>query len=100
MSVIIKDMDMPKSCAVCEYGTTLTNNDYLCSRLFSTGNINRYVNDGFKRPEWCPLVSLPEKHGRLIDGDYLANKLKALGLKDENVFRIIKEEPTVIESEE
>ena len=36
----------------------------------------------------------------VIDGDYLVNRLKALGLKDENVFRIIKEEPTVIESEE
>jgi hypothetical protein len=27
-------------------------------------------------------------------------RLKALGLKDENVFRIIKEEPTVIERDE
>ena len=27
--------------------------------------------DFSRRPDWCPLVELPEKHGRLIDGDEL-----------------------------
>ena len=105
MSVIVQGMDMPKSCAVCEYGAALTNNDYLCSRLFATGNINRYVNDGLKRPEWCPLVELPKNHGRLIDADaidyddYWYNK--HYSIKDcQQAQRIIDEQPTVIESEE
>ena len=86
MSVIIKDMDMPKSCFKCEI---------YCRPYFSSDKViftQRLAN--------CPLVALPKNHSRLIDGDYLVDKLKALGLKDENVFRIIKEEPTVIESEE
>jgi hypothetical protein len=98
MSVIVKGMDMPERCNECGlfFGG-------LCFAAPPETNalVAETVEEAFKqkKPDWCPLVALPEKHGRLIDGDYLYDRLKALGLKDENVFRIIKEEPTVIESE-
>ena len=41
---------------------------------------------------------LPE-HGRLIDGDYLYKKFEANGCKDSNVYRLIKDEPTILEAE-
>ena len=40
---------------------------------------------------------LPE-HGRLIDGDYLYKKFEANGCKDSNVYRLIKDEPTILEA--
>ena len=40
---------------------------------------------------------LPE-HGRLGDLDYLYKKFEANGCKDSNVYRLIKDEPTIIEA--
>lgn len=42
-------------------------------------------------------ISLP-KHGRLIDGDYLYKKFEANGCNDSNVYRLIKDEPTILEA--
>ena len=39
-----------------------------------------------------------EPHGRLGDLDYLYKKFEANGCKDSNVYRLIKDEPTIIES--
>lgn len=38
------------------------------------------------------------EHGRLIDGDYLYKKFEANGCKDSNVYRLIKDEPTILEA--
>jgi hypothetical protein len=35
--------------------------------------INEAVEQG--KPEWCPLVALPEKHGDLIDRDALEQEM-------------------------
>lgn len=98
MSVIVKGMKMPKSCIEC-----VINHSFFrvlkCSELKGMKGFKKLPHEHDRHPD-CPLVALPKKHGRLIDGDYLYNRLKALGLKDENVFRIIKEEPTAVESEE
>ena len=37
------------------------------------------------------------KHGRLGDLDYLYKKFEANGCKDSNVYRLIKDEPTILE---
>ena len=97
MSVIVKGMKMPKYCKEC------SNHYWFAGRIwcyYLDDSIDGGENTDVSHPHNCPIIPLPEKHGRLIDGDYLYDRLKALGLKDENVFRIIKEEPTVIESEE
>ena len=41
-------------------------------------------------------IVLPE-HGRLGDLDYLYKKFEANGCKDSNVYRLIKDEPTILE---
>ena len=66
MSVLIKGMEMPETCEECTYQTK--------GACFASGvnkgtiTIRRMGKD---RPDWCPLVELPEKHGRLIDADEL-----------------------------
>lgn len=57
MSVIVKGMKMPKNCFYCAMSS------------FGVCNIAVRIWDISTRPDWCPLVELPEKHGRLIDAD-------------------------------
>ena len=38
------------------------------------------------------------KHGRLGDLDYLYKKFESNGCKDSNVYRLIKDEPTILEA--
>lgn len=102
MSVIVKGMEMPENCALCDcsFGA-------LC--YVSPAEVNGYC-PGHSRPEWCPLVELQEKHGRLIDADAFKETLeyyireagwdaktnRVLGwVKDE----FIDSEPTIVEAE-
>ena len=62
MSILIKGIEMPKTCADCRL-TTWNGEDTVCpfSRV-SALNIGRQVD--------CPLIEVPE-HGDLIDRDEL-----------------------------
>ena len=52
MSVLIKDMEMPKCCDECPiYSRSATG----CI-LASYGCVDRYNYDISVRPEWCPLI--------------------------------------------
>lgn len=63
--ILIRGMEMPKDCIDCMFTTIdydmciLAKND-----LMLCGG----------RPSWCPLVPLPEGHGRLIDADALKKR--------------------------
>jgi len=91
MSILIKDMKMPKNCAQC---------------LLKASCIHRIYMD--ERPSDCPLIELP-KHGRLIDGDALIVKVREELLSPQNkkgvletmgaMFRAVLDAPTIIESE-
>lgn len=74
MSILIKGMKMPSECEYCGF----------CRYYNENGNVwcnakNRLLKQQWKepnwthldvkRPEWCPLIALPEKHGNLIDID-------------------------------
>lgn len=64
MSVLIKGMEMPKSCESCPCKTADAFGGLGCQ---ATGYIPlRKVNQD--RPDNCPLVEIPP-HGRLIDAD-------------------------------
>ena len=77
MSVIVKGMEMPKDCRECrmmEYHertgkTWCKPADGLLADIYRP-----IMYDG--RPNWCPLVELPEKHGRLIDAEALIDTLE------------------------
>ena len=66
MSFIVKGMWMPQDCNSCivadGYGWVLCR---VAGRFWDTDKGQP------KRPDWCPLAPLPEKHGRLIDGKEL-----------------------------
>ena len=70
MSILIKGIGMPETCEDCQFHRYHSHYEYVCvaTPLFYPMNL---ANSKGIRKEWCPLVALPEKHGRLIDGDAL-----------------------------
>lgn len=95
MTVLIKDMKMPKSCAECRFNShcdgcqgymnfctaTEGGKSIGCDRE-SYGKIvpaGVEITPTDRRMEWCPLVDVPVPHGRLIDADLLAWIVKGAG---------------------
>jgi len=66
MSVLIRNMEMPTSCADCRLMA-----DGWC---YSVGLEQREKISTVKRPTWCPLIPVPP-HGRLIDADALRQSM-------------------------
>ena len=111
MGVYIKNMKMPKDCGSCD----LCDNDGYCYALYGDSLWDalpdgaEYFPDGWKYAG-CPLVEVPEPHGRLIDRDALnigeyeredddtgTLEISLGGLLD--LFHKVKDAPTVIEAE-
>lgn len=70
MSLIIKGMEMPLNgydCPLNSFG--------ICCNLVTDGEHYECFDE---RPSWCPLVPLPEKHGRLIDAETLERVCKEI----------------------
>lgn len=67
MSVVVKGMEMPKDCRECLMQVYYSSGKTWCKPA------DRLLADDYKpiiyddKPDWCPLVELPEKHGRLFD---------------------------------
>ena len=77
MSVLIKDMEMPKNCDECPcYYETEGAWQNECQVLRE----ECAISEG--RPSWCPLVEIPP-HGRLIDADAPIPLVDAHGKKIE-----------------
>lgn len=109
MSLIIKGMDMPKSCVKyvgdlieceCIY---FMDDDWSC-RL--QANSKPFPDeDGFKEQyKGCPLIEIPTPHGRLIDASELI-KSYMKGTKTDiddfyDTIDIIDNAPTILEAEE
>lgn len=92
MSILIKGMKMPDSC-------------YHCKIAESCGHyIANYTN---RRHPDCPLIALPNKHGRLVDADEMLKRLQAWNTSDRMdkalynfAWDRIMEQPTIVESED
>ena len=104
MSVLIKGMRMPENCIKCpmQFGG-------MCCVMpaeVDEGRVAPTVEEAWKqgKPDWCPLVEIPEPHGRLIDGDALQCKVDDIGLGYYEVLGVtedtIEMAPTVIERSE
>lgn len=92
MSVVVKGMKMPDTCLHCpfadgEYGWCDVDN--------SIGMCND------ERPDDCPLVALPDHHGRLVDAgecaEYFWEHLDDNGMA--GAMNAINDMPTIVEAE-
>ena len=96
MSVIIKNIRKPENCEDCyKFGRRISSETIECS--VDTGwayESNRYIRHD------CPLVALPEKHGRLIDVDEYCELQGCDGEDDSCRNCIIRDCETILESEE
>lgn len=76
MSVIVKGMEMPNTCEECQESCEIGSNLF----CLVVNDENKWgwkkSENGFEsRPVWCPLRPLPKRHGRLIDGDAMREKM-------------------------
>ena len=109
MSVLIKGMKMPMNCDECPLG------EYEDCEWFACSPINmayRHIAQ-CDRLDDCPLVELPEHHGRLIDADALmdifADRLEKIseryGIHSavagavSGAMKLLDIQPTVLEKE-
>lgn len=99
MAILIKGAKMPESCAECHFQkgpvfgvTNDENGDYFCSAPNGEAH-GRFCSaycypDSDDRPDFCPLVEVPEGHERLIDADsmiwYLTHWVDKNGFGHEN----------------
>ena len=105
MSILIKGMEMPKSCFYCPFRRKINPDDIQC---LVTRDVFEETFAGtieMRNRGFCPLVEIPP-HGRLIDADVLEKKFCShcddyMSGKDECKegcfdLKIIKSMPTVI----
>jgi hypothetical protein len=104
MSVLIKGIRIPESCAECRFCVNGFTDDapmYECA-CQSYDNVSVLVEkDGQPfdfRPEWCPLIELPP-HGRLIDADKLMRDIEEYHLSDGKFQHWVEVQQTIIEAE-
>ena len=92
MSVIIKNMSMPDKCMGC---TMLVGT--FCQVL--NIDVDPFYDGGVKRNENCPLVELPEHHGRIIDEDEIIVPSLSSWADQVIVADAIQDAPTIFEAE-
>ena len=106
MTILIKGMEMPKSCNACQMLEGY-NDDGLCHAASRWLDDDKYwlwyqypegdIDDS--KPANCPLIEVPTPHGRLIDADALNNEYyKSPSFL--NLCYAINAAPTIIEAEE
>ena len=108
MSYIVP-MEKPKRCGLCP--CFHAEHPMHCQAIKASKDKRIIAPYGAPIPDWCPLVELPEKHGRLVDADKLADLLskeKEKVVGEGNLFLcfavgfawgFITKEPTVVEAE-
>lgn len=86
MSVVVMGVEMPKDCDSCWLPERICN-------LWLATDLN-------KRHSGCPIRPLPEKHGRLIDGDEVKTAFPCgESVRTECVRATIDNMPTIVEAE-
>lgn len=96
MSILIRDMEMPKNCFECPCCTLgycrvdVKTTEY-AKYVFSDGQDGRYPD--------CPLVEIPTPHGRLIDADEIEMPCLETTADQKWMEIAIKSTPAIIEAE-
>lgn len=96
MSIIVKNMQMPKNCAECPVALS---GKYCRINKTHTTYIKLPI-----RPDHCPLVELPEKHGRLIDENEVRTVMNWLLTQPQrptwnDLYHAIQEMNAILEAE-
>ena len=78
MSVIVKNMEMPKcctECSCCRHDNWNGETAHQCNVSLITfgAEDENWIYD--QRPNWCPLAEIPTPHGRLGDLDALYEEI-------------------------
>jgi len=97
MSVLIRGMEMPKSCSDCLYEYETLKGETKCA--ICNGSIPN--DESFsKRIPSCPMVEVPP-HGRLIDADAIPWENQTMTYDDEWAIKAydLEQMPTVIEAD-
>ena len=108
MSILIKGVEMPKNCVSCK----LWMMQIIGGKGFDICRASdKFVNAPYSKPDWCPLVEVPEQHGRLISADelieFIENRYEITwkddyegGIKDAcvDILEKISTMPTVIQA--
>ena len=84
MSVLIKNMKLPKCCSECP----LEYDQFRCSLVGYSWYEQDYLDIGFdpnisRLPE-CPLVDVPMPHERLIDWDWFMTRFASIEAEENN----------------
>lgn len=95
MSILIKGMEMPRSCAECPV------NMNICKRGYKYLLAHMELYD--QRADDCPITTVPP-HGRLIDADELFKEMERKGWFDnadrDKAEDLVLAAPTIIPAEE
>lgn len=100
--IMIRGMEMPKGCGVCPFYRleSAGNGMYLD---YCAGKRGVVYDPDNERESDCPLISLPEGHGRLIDASKLMKHYAWWGENDEQreLFdEIVEQQDVVVPAEE
>ena len=75
MSILIKGMEMPKSCCKCFAFKSNASGQLFCkAKRIAFGKEDAEWLPK-RTPNWCPLVEVKTPHGRLIDADALRARM-------------------------
>ena len=97
MSVIVKNMEMPKNCSDCPLNYDQMACKVTGTRWWSDTMVLMNFDSCKERLHDCPLIELPP-HGRLIDADELVRIWTGAKFYG-NIKPIVDARPTVIEAE-
>lgn len=97
MSVIVKGMKMPENCMECKIKQYVDYESDYCVCPFS-----EVMCLSIGRQDACPLVALPDHHGRLVDAgecaEYFWDHLDDNGMA--GAINAINDMPTIVEAED
>ena len=96
MSIILKGIDLPKSCGGCEFNYCLEGGSY---EWWECVILHDDINQFDTRRTDCPLVEIPTPHGRIIDEDEIYEQPHC-GECNDATLDAIDNAPTILEAEE
>lgn len=98
MSVLIKGMQIPKNCSDCPLNYDMMSCMITGTRWWSDTMVLMDFDCQESRLYDCPLVELPEHHGRLIDADEMKNLWAGCSING-SISPLLDVRPTVVEAE-